>query len=119
MGIEEGRFSKPRYRMDLQLDRAAFQQWLQSADGRSDEGRNHALRMMGTALREELTEKQLHYITLYYVDGKNMVEIGEMFGVDKSTVSRTIKRALRRIKKVLKYSSPILLRSALGESVDN
>lgn len=44
------------------------------------------------ALREDVTEKQRTALLLYYAEGYNMREIGEQMGVDKSTVSRTIKR---------------------------
>ena len=43
------------------------------------------------AIRQELTGKQREYIQLYYAEGLNMSQIGERVGVDKSTVSRTIK----------------------------
>lgn len=43
-------------------------------------------------LREDVTAKQRQVMLLYYAEGKNMREIGEVMGVDKSTVSRTIKR---------------------------
>lgn len=44
------------------------------------------------ALQEDVTEKQRKALLLYYAEGYNMREIGERMGVDKSTVSRTIKR---------------------------
>ena len=44
------------------------------------------------ALREDVTEKQRKVLLLYYAEGYNMREIGEQMGVDKSTISRTIKR---------------------------
>ena len=43
-------------------------------------------------LREDVTPKQRQMMLLYYAEGKNMREIGQAMGVDKSTVSRTIKR---------------------------
>lgn len=92
-------FEKKRYQTDIELDKAAFQNWIKSANDMPDADRTHALKMMSTALREELTEKQRQYITAYYVNGKSMPEIGEMYGVNKSTVSRTISRSLRKIKK--------------------
>lgn len=44
------------------------------------------------ALQEDVTEKQRTALLLYYAEGYNMREIGEKLGVDKSTISRTIKR---------------------------
>ncbi len=57
------------------------------------------------ALNEDITEKQRRYLLLYYGEGKNMVEIGQEFGVDKSTVSRTIKRGEARLRRCLRYGA--------------
>lgn len=57
------------------------------------------------ALHEDVTEKQRKYLLLYYAEGKNMVEIGQELGVDKSTVSRTIKRGEARLRRCLRYGA--------------
>ena len=63
------------------------------------------------ALREDVTEKQRKVLLLYYAEGYNMREIGEQLGVDKSTVSRTIKRGERRLQRCLRYGAEAYLRS--------
>ena len=40
-----------------------------------------------------------------------MREIGEAMGIDKSTVSRTIKRGERRLRRCLRYGAEAYLRS--------
>ncbi len=62
-------------------------------------------------LREDITAKQRQVILLYYAEGKNMREIGEEMGIDKSTVSRTIKRGERRLQRCLRYGAEAYLRS--------
>ena len=62
-------------------------------------------------LREDVTSKQRQVLLLYYAEGKNMREIGEALGVDKSTVSRTIKRGERRLQRCLRYGAEAYLRS--------
>ncbi len=57
------------------------------------------------ALREDVTAKQRQVLLLYYGQGLNMREIGELLGVDKSTVSRTIKRGEHRLKRCLRYGA--------------
>lgn len=57
------------------------------------------------ALREDVTPKQRQVLLLYYAQGKNMREIGEALGVDKSTVCRTIKRGERRLQRCLRYGA--------------
>ena len=62
-------------------------------------------------LREDVTPKQRQMMLLYYAEGKNMREIGQAMGVDKSTVSRTIKRGERRLQRCLRYGAEAYLRS--------
>ena len=57
------------------------------------------------ALHEDVTEKQRSYLLLYYGEGLNMNEIGARMGVDKSTVSRTIKRGEDRLRRCLRYGA--------------
>lgn len=47
------------------------------------------------------TPTQFEYIIEYYVYDKTIVEIAEKFGVNKSTVSRTIQRGLNRCRKIM------------------
>ena len=61
------------------------------------------------ALREDVTPKQRLALTLYYAEGLNMRQIGEKLGVDKSTVSRTIKRGERRLRRCLRYGAAAFL----------
>lgn len=55
---------------------------------------------LNAVMDENLTKTQKSYIMLYYNDKKSVIEIAKMFGVNKSTVSRTITRAKNRIEKV-------------------
>lgn len=64
-----------------------------------------AKKKLKMAIAEELTETQKRYIIAYYVECKTMEQIGLDMGVNKSTVSRTIGRARRRLHKVLKYTN--------------
>ena len=64
------------------------------------------------ALKSDVTPRQREMLMLYYGRGLNMREIGEMLGVDKSTVSRTVKRGERRLKRCLRYTSDSLLRES-------
>ncbi len=52
-------------------------------------------------LTDGLTNKQREYLLMRYVKGMKGVEIAEVCRVDKSTVSRTLKRARERILKAL------------------
>ncbi|WP_243200706.1 sigma-70 family RNA polymerase sigma factor [Lawsonibacter celer] len=66
-------------------------------------------RNLARALREDVTPKQRQALLLYYGERLNMREIGERLGVDKSTVSRNIKRGERRLRRCLRYGASTLL----------
>lgn len=51
------------------------------------------------ALENYLTDKQRKIITMYYIEGKNMIEISQVLGVNKSYVSRCIKTSIEKMKK--------------------
>ena len=61
------------------------------------------------ALQEDVTARQREYLLLYYGERLNMRQIGERLGVDKSTVSRTIKRGEARLRRCLRYGAKSLL----------
>ena len=66
-------------------------------------------RNLARALREDVTARQRQFLLLYYGERLNMREIGEKLGVDKSTVSRTIKRGEARLRRCLRYGAGSLL----------
>lgn len=61
------------------------------------------------ALNEDITRKQREYMLLYYGQGLNMVEIAQQTGVDKSTVSRTIRRGEDTLRRCLRYGAKRIL----------
>lgn len=65
-------------------------------------------------IKEDVTERQRTVLLMYYSQGMNMTEIGAALGVDKSTVSRTIKRGEKRLQRCLRYGAEAYLRS-LGD----
>ena len=61
------------------------------------------------ALREDVAPRQREMLLLYYGEQLNMRQIGTRLGVDKSTVSRTIKRGERRLQRCLRYGAEAFL----------
>ena len=57
------------------------------------------------ALQEDVTERQRQTLLMYYAQGYNML------GVDRSTISRTIKRGERRLQRCLRYGAEAYLRN--------
>lgn len=72
-------------------------------------------RDLARALREEVTPRQRQILFLYYDQGLNMREIGELLGIDRTTVSRTMKRGEARIHRCLRYGGASLLRGTTGD----
>ena len=62
-----------------------------------DYGGAEYAKALRSLLENNLTKKQKCYIILYYRDGLTVKEIAEKFGIDKSTVSRTINRGRERL----------------------
>ncbi len=96
-----------------EIDKAAFRNWLNTGGGNADE-LNYTKAAMKQAIREELSERQRAYMMAYY-GGMTMQQVAKKYGVNVSTVSRTIARARDQLRRVLKYCSPTLLRSTMKE----
>jgi RNA polymerase sigma factor, sigma-70 family len=60
-------------------------------------------RNLRRAREQELTPRQNEFLRLYFDEGKNMSEIAAETGVNRSTVSRTLRRARQRLYHFLRY----------------
>ena len=56
-------------------------------------------------VHSRLTKRQREILVLYYFEKKNMTEIAEKLKVNKSTVSRTLNRAVANVKRYLEFYS--------------
>lgn len=70
---------------------------------------------LARALRQDVTDRQRQYLQLYYDQGLNMPQIARRLGVNKSTVSRTIKRGEARLRRCLRYGADNLLEEPCQE----
>ena len=61
------------------------------------------LKRVQRVITEELSELQRYTLLAYYVHEKKIPQIARERGVHKSTVSRTLKRAERNVRKFLRY----------------
>lgn len=66
-------------------------------------------RNLARALREDITPRQREVLALYYQERMNMGEIAAHLGVERSTISRTIKRGETRLRRVLRYGGAAFL----------
>ena len=92
--------SKKRSRL-LLADLAAWEK---------ENGEDNALRLerlrrnLRQARRQELTERQQQVLTLFFDRQMNMTEIAAELGIHRSTVSRTLHRAMDRLQRALRYA---------------
>lgn len=89
---------------EIESDKAQLSAWLTADTDRQDAEYEQMKRTIAMAIREELTQKQREYLTMYYVEKLTMEEIADSCGVNKSSVCRTINRAENRIAKVMRYA---------------
>ena len=61
------------------------------------------IRRILRVMEQELTEKQRAYLYAYYFDEQSPSQIGRRYGVHRSTVLRTLRRAEDRIRRFLTY----------------
>lgn len=61
-------------------------------------------RNLRRAREQELTPRQREMLSMYYEGGMSMPQIAEQLGVNRSTVSRTIRRARERLHRFLRYT---------------
>ena len=73
---------------------------------------NRLKRNLTHALRQDITERQREYMILYYGRNMSMEAIAKELGVNKSTVSRTLKRGRQRLYRCLRYGAANLLEQA-------
>lgn len=66
-------------------------------------------RNLSRAMKQDITERQRQYMMLYYGKNMSMDAIAKELGVNKSTVSRTLKRGRQRLYRCLRYGAAALL----------
>lgn len=54
-------------------------------------------------MQQELTEKQRRAVEDYYLRGLRLSEMAALYGVNKSTVSRTLRRGMDKLRRFLRY----------------
>lgn len=77
--------------------------WLTAHAGDNESDLMRLKRNLRLAREEELTPRQRELLRLRYEENMTVSEIAAAIGRDKSTVSRTLSRARRRLYKCLRY----------------
>lgn len=84
--------------------RAATEIW-QGQDSEDNDARMQRLRRnLKKAIDQELTGRQQTMLLMRYSENCSQTDMATRLGVDKSTVSRTLARARKKLARVLQYS---------------
>ena len=78
--------------------------WMRANAQDNSEQLSRLRRNLRLARERELTERQREMVSLYYDQGMTMPQIAERLGVNRSTVSRTLRRARDRLYRFLRYT---------------
>ena len=89
---------------------AGYMKELEEVDEESD-GHSRLVENLLCCIREDVTPRQREVLLLYYFRGMKQIEIAQQLGVARSTVSRTIQRGERRLKRCLRYGAERYLRT--------
>ena len=88
--------------LDL-LNLVAFRDWKNNSGDDNSERMERLMRNLPKAM-DKLSERQRLMIELRYIKNMKGIEIAEQLGVNASTVSRTLKRAKKSLRKMLEFS---------------
>lgn len=83
--------------------KAQYRAWLDMQGESNDERIERLKKNVWLAVELELTETQRAYAMDFYLYGLSVTDIAKKYFVAKSTVSRTLARARKRIRRPLKY----------------
>lgn len=78
--------------------------WMRENAGDNHERLDRLRRNLHQARKQELTPRQQQVLELYYDRGLTISLVAEELGINRSTVSRTLRRAQERLRRYLQYS---------------
>ncbi|MDR2817467.1 MAG: hypothetical protein LBB04_01985 [Oscillospiraceae bacterium] len=89
---------------DVWLNQISYKKSLNDDGETNTQFINRLKKVIHKIITRDLTPRQEEIVTLYYFDRLNMPQIAALKSLNKSTVSRHLKVAQKRIKQLLKYS---------------
>ena len=86
------------------IDIASLCLWRQEESGDNRERIRRLLSNLPLAVQQELTPRQREILRLRFTGGMSVTAIAEKLGLNKSTVSRCLRRGQERLRHFLEYS---------------
>ena len=78
--------------------------WLQENADDNQEQLERLLRNLRKARVQELTPRQQQMLSMRFEQNMSVTEIAQELGLNRSTVSRTLRRAQERLRRCLQYA---------------
>ena len=78
--------------------------WLQENTDDNQEQIDRLLRNLRKARVQELTPRQQQMLSMRFEQNMSVTEIAQELGLNRSTVSRTLRRAQERLRRCLQYA---------------
>lgn len=76
----------------------------QEMDEPEESRRDETVKLIRTAMEQELTERQRECVELYFFRHMTMEETGRMLGIGKGTVCRHLQKSRARLGRALSYA---------------
>lgn len=86
---------------DENCDMIAYSLYQQGSSNRLE--RERMKQILIRAIKHELTDRQRDCVTMYYLEGMKMKDIAQAMHLSRSTVTRHIQSATRKLRKVASY----------------
>lgn len=83
---------------------AAFRSWLFDEGETNNEQLERLRKNLAKAIKIELTDTERRAVIDVCMKGVRVMDAAQKYGVSRCTVSKTIMRAKRKLRKVLEYS---------------
>lgn len=90
---------------ELRGDIQQLVNWEQEDAGSNTQKIEQMKQKVRDAIESELTPRQKQVLLIALSKGFSQTQIAQDLGVDKSTISRTMSRAIKRLRRVLKYAT--------------
>lgn len=83
---------------------AAVELWQKGMAATNEENMARLRKNLTLAIQEDLTPRQREILQMILSEGLSQAQIAKKLGLEKSTVSRTVARAKKKLERVLRYS---------------
>lgn len=84
--------------------KGSLEGYILAQGGDNAEERAYIKQVMLRAVENELDARQAEILRCHYFDGESLSDIARRLGVNKSTVSRSVTRSVKKLRQALKYA---------------